>query len=270
MRSSPSLLARALEPVAAGLWVFFVIVSLLEGTIWAFGLGDGQLAGVVPNHDLFLALQWLLQHLDLLWITLAAANAYLCLAGREGVNTARRWGMIILLAVVALAWISTKAGFPLGPIEYSRALLVRLELGPRLALETRLGPVPVGLPLFWFAVIIGAREGLLRVFPRWSHFRVALGTGLLALLTDFSLEPLASKLRGFWFWRSGTPTLPPVFDAPLTGCLAWGLMAGLIAYGLRERTAAATVRPRSWQPAMALVIFHAVFLAAHLGRWARG
>jgi uncharacterized membrane protein len=257
MRSSPSLLARALEPLASGLWIFFVLLSLVVGTVWAFGIGDAQLARWVLNRELFLTLQWLIQHLDFLWITLAAANGYLCLTRREGLGTARRWSLVILLAVVLLAWLSTRTGFPLGPIQYSRLLGMRL------------GPVPLGLPLFWFAAIIGAREGLLRCFPRWSHLQVAIGTGVVALVTDASLEPLAAKLRGFWFWRSNAPALPPVFDAPLTNCLVWGLMAGLLAFGLRERNVVAAVRPHSWQPAATLVIFHAVFLAAHLGRWIR-
>jgi len=258
MRSSPSPLTRALEPLAAGLWVFFVLVSLLVGAVWTFGLGDAQLGRWVQNRGLLLTLQWLLLHLDFAWITLAATNGYLCVATREGLGTARRWGLMILVAVVALAWVSTRTGFPLGPIEYGRTLGVRL------------GKVPLGLPLFWFAVIIGAREGLLRFFPRWSHAQIALGTGLLAALTDVSLEPLAAKLRGFWFWRSEAPTLPPVFDAPLPGCLAWGLLAGCLALGLRERNVVASARPPSWQPAATLAIFHAIFLAAHVGRWMRG
>jgi hypothetical protein len=96
-----------------------------------------------------------------------------------------------------------------------------------------------------------------------------LGTAGLALLTDASLEPLAANLRGFWFWRSGDPMIPPSFDAPMTNCLVWGLVAGLITFALREKNVVAAVRPRSWQPAVTLLIFHAVFLGAHLGRWLR-
>jgi uncharacterized membrane protein len=257
MRSSPSSLTRALEPLAAGLWIVFVLVSLAVGAVWIFGLSDAQVARGVTNPGLSQALQWLLRYLDFLWILLAAANTYLCLTAHEKLGTARRWGLIILLSVCAVAWISTKTGYPLGPIQFGRVL------------GARLGPVPLGLPLFWFTVIIGAREGLLRVFPRWSHLQVALGTAVLAVLTDASLEPLAARLRGFWFWRSGDPTIPPVFDAPLTNCLVWGLVAGLITFALREKNVVAAVRARSWQPAATLLIFHAVFLAAHLGRWVR-
>ena len=259
MRSSPSLPARVLEPLAAGLWVCFVLISLAVGVVWAFSLGDAQLTRWVDNRELLLALHWLLvEQLDFLWIILAAANCYLCLAAREGLGTARRWSLAVLLAVITLAWVSNRTGMPLGPIQYGHRL------------GARLGPVPVGLPLFWFAAIIGAREGLLRLFPRWSHLQIALGAGFLALLTDINLEPLAAKLRGFWFWRAATTDLPPTFDAPLTSCLVWGLLGGLLAFGFRERKVVASVEARSWKPAMTLAIFHAVFLAAHAGRWARG
>lgn len=257
MRSRPSLLTRALEPLADGLWVMFAIVSFFVGAIWTVAFDDTQLARWVLNRDLFRTLQWLLQHLDFVWITLAATSAYLCLAAREGLGSARRCGLIILLAVVALAWISTRTSFPLGSIQYGRLL------------GARFGSVPLGLPLFWFAVIVGAREALLHSFPRWSHRRVALGTGLIAAWTDINLEPLAAKLRGFWFWRSSSPDIPPGFDAPLIGYVAWGLLAGLVSLAMREKSVVASSRPRPWQPAATLLIFHLVFLAAHVGRWLR-
>ncbi len=267
MAVSSSSLARALEPVAAALWLFFVLLSLVVGAVWALGIGDAQLAAWVSNRDLLLTLQWLIQQLDFVWIILAVANAYLGLVQREGQAMARRWIMIILLSVTVLGWISARTGFPLGRIQYG------LPLGPiqigRIYLA-RLGPVPMGLPLFWFAVVVGARDGLLRLFPRWSHVQIAVTVGVAGLLTDASLEPLAAKLRGFWFWRSASPALPPVFEPPFTGYLAWGLLAGLLAFGLRERRVARPGYRPSWQPAMIVVIFHLIFLSAHIGRWVRG
>lgn len=257
MRPSVSPLARAMEPLVAGLWIFFVLASLLVGAVWTFGIGDAQLARWVQNRGLLVTLQLLLEHLDFAWITLAAANVYLSLTDRVGLATARRRGLTIVLTAFVVAWTSVRTGFPLGPIEYGRAL------GPKL------GPVPLGLPLFWFTVIVGASEGLLRFFSRWSHLKIAIGTGLAAALTDANLEPLAAKLRGFWFWRSGTPAIPPIFDAPLTGCLGWGFMAGLLAFALHENKVAASAQRPSWQPVATLIVFNAIFLAAHLGRWVR-
>lgn len=257
MRSSPSALARVFEPLAAGLWVFFVLLSVFVGTVWSFGIGDAQLTRWVRNRELLRTLLWLAQHLDFLWITLAALNTYLCLAQRRGILEMRRWGLAILIGVAGLVWISRATGFPLGRIQYGK------QLG------AKLGPVPLGLPLFWFAAISGARETFLRYLPRATHGQIALCVGALAALTEFSLEPLAAKLRGLWFWPSAVPTLPPTFDAPLAASLAWGTLAGLLVFAFREKSVVASARPRPWEPVATVVIFHAVFLAAHLGRWMR-
>jgi len=254
MPSRDSLLARGLEPLAAGLWTLFVLVSMLVAAVWVGGIGEATLEKWVSNPDLRAALVWLLAHSDLGWITLAAANVYLSLATSVGLATARRWALLILGAVIALAWVSAVTGFPLGEIRYG------------LALGLKVGPVPLGLPLLWFSVIIGARDAILRFFPRAGRAPLAAGVGLLTLLTDLNLEPLAAKLHGFWFWPPHAPTLPPVFDPPPAGCVAWGALAGLIVLILRDRNVAASAQPRSWRPAATLAIFHAVFLATHAAR----
>jgi uncharacterized membrane protein len=247
-----SLLARGLEPFIAGLWILFVLVSLLVAAVWSFGIGESSLEKWISNPDLRAAVVWMLAHLDLGWITLAAANVYLSLVGSVGLATARRWALLILGGVIVLAWISTGAGVPLGRIRYGAALGLKL------------GPVPLGLPLLWLSVIIGAREALLRFLPRLRHGLLAAGVGVLALLTDLNLEPLAAKWRGFWFWRGASPTLPPVFDPPIIESLAWGLLAALIALALRESDVVASARKRPWQPMVTLAIFNAVFLVANV------
>ncbi|MEP6672257.1 MAG: carotenoid biosynthesis protein [Chthoniobacter sp.] len=252
MSSRPAPLARGLEPFVAGLWILFVLVSLLSAAGWSFGIGEGSLERSISNQDLRAALVLLLAHADLAWITLAAANVYFSLVESLGLATARRWALLILGSVIALAWVSAATGFPLGPIRYGAPLGMKL------------GPVPLGLPLFWFSAIIGAREALLRFLPRLGHAALAGGVGVLALLTDLALEPLAAQWRGFWFWRGASPTLPPVFDPPFTASLAWGLLAVLVALALRERDVVASAQKRSWKPAVTLAIFWAVFLAAHL------
>ncbi len=247
-----SLLARGLQPFVAGLWVFFVLVSLLVAVVWAFGIGEGSLQRSISNTDLRITLAWLLARCDLAWITLAAANVYFTLVGSVGLATARRWGLLILGSVVAMAWVSVLTGFPLGPIRYGSALGLKL------------GPVPLGLPLLWFSVIIGARETVLRFFPRVPQGGLAAGVGLLALLTDLNLESVAAKWRGFWFWSGGAPSAPPVFDAPLTTCLAWGILAAVVSLGLREGNVVSSAQKRPWQPIATLGIFEGILLLAHV------
>lgn len=257
MASRPPVLARSLEPLAASVWAFFLLLSVLVAGVWSCGIGDSDLARWVRHADLLNALLWCLGHLDLAWIILAAANVYWCVAAREGLGQARRWALILLATIIALAWVSARTGFPLGPIEYGRPLGMKI------------GPVPIGLTLFWLAAIFGAREGLMLLCPRWSHWQIALGTGLLGLLTDLNLEPVAAKLRGFWFWRAAIPGEPPVFDAPLTGSLIWGIVAMLLTFSFRELEVVRSVKIRSRKPAITLAIMQAVCLAAHLGRWMR-
>ena len=252
MPARDSLFARALEPLAHGLWTVFVLVSLLVGAIWTLGLGESSVEKAISNTDLRATLVWLLGWVDFIWITLAAASVYLSLVSRVGLATARRWALLILGSVFALAWVSAATGFPLGQIRYGAALGLKL------------GPVPLGLPLLWFSVIIGAREAVLRGWPRISHAGLSAGVGIIALVTDLNLESLASKWRGFWFWRAASPALPPVFDPPLGGSLAWGVLAGLLALALREPYVALSARKWAWQAAVTLAIFQAVFLASHV------
>lgn len=253
MPSRHSTLARGLEPLISGLWIFFVLVSVLIAVVWSSGIGEASLERSISNTDLRVTLVWLLGHADLAWITLAAVNVYLALTGSVGLATARRWGMLILGSVVALAWLSVATGFPLGPIRYGTALGLRF------------GPVPLGLPLLWFSIIIGARETVLRFLPRIPQSGLAAGVGLLALLTDLHLESIVPKWRGFWFWRAGNPTAPPLFTAPATTCLAWGVLAFLTAYALREQDVVTTAQKRPWQPIATLGILHGILLLTHVG-----
>ena len=205
-----SLPARALEPIVASLWLVFVLASFVMAAVWTMDIGESSLEQWVSNPDLRATLLWLLARADFGWITLAAANVYSSLAGTYGLAQTRRWALFIVVGVIALAWASVATGFPLGPIRYSG------HLGPKL------GPVPLGLPLFWFSVIIGAREALRRFFPRLGQRALAGGVGALALLTDLNLETIAAKLRAFWFWQAN-PAAPRIFDPELDAFVAWGL-----------------------------------------------
>jgi hypothetical protein len=114
-------------------------------------------------------------------------------------------------------------------------------------------------------VIVGARTGILRFRPQCGPWALATGVGLLALLTDLNLEPLAAKYRGFWFWTAQRPGAPPVFDPPWTAPIIWGVLAGLLAFFLREKDVAASARKAPWQPGATFAIMNAVFLAGHIG-----
>jgi uncharacterized membrane protein len=251
MASRGTQFVRALEPLVAGLWILFVLVSIAMGTVWIIGIGEASLEKWVSNTGLRAALGWLLARGDIGWITLGAANVYASLAGSVGLPTARRWALTILAGVIALGWISAATGFPLGHIRYGSPLGLKL------------GPVPLGLPLLWFTIIIGAREGVGRLLPRLSHGSLAAAVGVLVLMTDLNLEPLAAQWRGFWFWAASSPGGPPDFHPSLTSGIAWGLLAGGLTWVLREQRVMGSTPRTAWRPAVALAIFNGVFLLAH-------
>ena len=258
MGSRISSLGRWLEPFVSGLWIFFLVWTAWIACVWGFALGDAAFERWIGNRDLRAVLGWLIAVGDIAWITLAAANVHLWLAETEGLSTARRWALIVGGGAAALAVVSAFTGWPLGAIQYSRQLGMKL------------GPLPVGLPLLWFALVIGARETVLQCWPRAGQVGLALGTGALALLADVNLEPVAAKLRGFWFWRAQSPDQPPLFAPPWTGYAAWFLAASALAYALREERVAAGAGRDSFRPVAIFLLLNAVFLAANLGRFLRG
>jgi uncharacterized membrane protein len=249
--------ARALEPVVSGLWIFFLIWTVWIAAVWAFAIGDATVAGWTGNRDLREALGWLIAVGDVAWIILAAANIHLWLAETEGLGTARRWALIVGGGAAALGVASALGGFPLGAIQYSSQLGMKL------------GPLPVGQPLLWFAVVIGARQAVLRCWPGAAQWPLALATGGLVLLTDANLEPVAAKMRAFWFWRSSIPAEPPLFSPPWTNYAAWFLAASVLTFLLREDRVAGGRRVNAMRPVVIFLLLNAVFLAAHLGRFVR-
>lgn len=252
-RPSPSPLARALEPLVASVWLLFILWTVLVAIVWTLGIGEVELTAWVRNPDLRAALLAVLKVLDLTWITLAATNIYLCVVAAERISVARRWALLVLAGSIAIAWASAATRYPLGPLHYTSRLGMRL------------GPVPMGVPLLWIAVVFGAREAALRFLPRASHAQVAGAAGLLGLLTALNLEPLAWTARSWWLWY------PAGVDAvswpPLRNYLTWLVAVALFAFLMRPQDVVAATRRRSSRPIIALALIHGVCLAAHAARW---
>ncbi len=249
----PSLLARAFEPFASGLWILFVIWTALVAVVWSSGFGEAELRERVSNPGLLGALEFFLASLDAAWIALGAANIHLALSAEEGLPTARRWALIVLAGAGIAAALSERSAFPLGPIHYTSRLGMRI------------GPVPFGLPLLWFALVTGARALALRCAPRTSHARAAFATGMLAALADVSLEPIAWKARAFWIWYPATtpaPAWPPVQNS-----IAWLAISWAFAFAMRETRVAAASGGSFPRPALVFLIFNAVFLLTHAARF---
>ena len=251
----PSLLARALEPLASGLWILFLLWTAIVAIVWTGGFGEAELRERIANPGLRSALAFFLTALDPAWIALGAANIHLALAAGEGLATARRWALIVIAGVGAVAVLSEKFALPLGPIHYTSRLGMRL------------GPVPFGLPLLWFALVAGARSLVLRCAPRASHAKAACAAGLLAALADANLEIIAWKVRAFWIWH---PALVPAPAwPPAQNFAAWFAISWAFAFAMRETRVAAASTGAFPRPALVFLIFNAVFLATHVARFIR-
>ena len=254
MSRTPSLPARGMEPFSRGLWTLFLIWTALVSLVWIGEIGDVDLQQRVVHPGLRGALEFFLRTLDATWFVIAAANVYLSLAEAESLAVARRWASIVLFGAWLISALSAWTTFPLGAIHYT----ARLGL--------RIGPVPFGLLLMWFAFVIGARALAMHVFPRASHFRISLAAGFLVALTAANLDPLAWKFRAFWLWRAGVA--PSLAHAGNIG--TWFLAAFGFAFAMRETRVASTAFAGFPRPAIVLLTFNAVFLLTHLVRSMRG
>ncbi len=245
-----SLLGLWLEPLGSILWVLFIVWSVVIGVLWSTGFGEPQLDASVKNLGLRSSLVVLLKVADAIWIALAAAAAYLCVADTHGVFTARRWALIVFAVVGVLVAGSVWTAWPLGPVFYSQRLGMRL------------GPVPAGVPFLWLAIVLGGRALWMRLFRRAGHGAVALGTGLCALLTAWNLEPLASRARAWWFWYEPATRAP--MAPPAQNYVTWFVAATILAALLREPKVVGTPPEHSDKLIAILVIFNVVFIITHL------
>ncbi len=255
LRRDPTL-ARWFEPLGSLLWIWFLVWTALVAVLWTTGIGEVEIGSWKIPSGLRATLPFLCNIADGAWFALAAANIHLCVAATHGLATARRRALIVIGCAALLIACSVWTGFPLGPVRF----------GSRLGVNV--GPVPPALPLYWFAVILGARELLLRVFRRAGHAQIALGAGVLALLTDWNLEPLATRLRGLWFWNSPATHLP--VPPPVQNYVTWLLAAAALAFALRDPVLLSKSRGSSDRPIVIFILFNLVFLAAHVAVRLRG
>lgn len=225
----------------------------MVAVVWVGEIGHTDLQQRVANPGLRDALVFFLRSLDAAWFVIAAANVYLALAAEENLAVARRWASFVFLGAWLISAVSEWTALPLGAIHYTA------RLGPRI------GPVPFGLLLMWFAFVVGARALAMRLAPRASHLQISLAAGVLVALTMANLDPLAWKYRAFWLWRT---------DAGQAWAFArniatWLLASFGFAFAMRETRVASTAFSGFPRPAIVLLIFNGVFLATHTARTLR-
>jgi uncharacterized membrane protein len=242
---SPSFLARGLEPVVHALGPLLLVWTAITAGLW--WIGD-EWIGAISNPGLRAAVAWISSTCDLLWLLLAALNLYLHFVAREGLARARGFAVVIIASAAALAAASTWTGQPLGHVVYTARL------------GARLGPVPLGWLLLWIVVVLGGRAFVERMLPRASHAAVSVWTGFAALGTAANLEPIATRLRLYWFWYDPATHLPCA--PPWQNYAAWLLVPMALGWMLREQLGARG--RRTWESAAILPLFNGLLLLGHL------
>lgn len=238
------------------LWPLFIACTVLVAVVWLSGFGPGMLADEnfgrgIPK-EAREALGILSRALDPIWITLGAVVAYLALVRAEGLSAARRWSGLVLVAGFVIGTLSALTRLPLGPVYYPTNLGMKL------------GPVPFGVPFLWLVIVLGARETVLRVFPKLSHGGCAALTGVCCGLTSVLLDPIAWKYRAWWLWY------PAQFDAPGTAPwsahLTWFVAGAALAFAMRAEQVVPRVKVRPIAPMLGYLFLIAIIALTRVVR----
>ncbi len=194
---------------------------------------------------------------DAIWIYLAAILVYLHTAAAEGLPTARRWAVILLLGSGICEWIGAQTGFPFGPYRYTD------HFGWRIG-----GVLPVAIPLAWMVIILCGRVLVLRWRPASTRHTLALGVAAVATLTDANLEAVAWKIRGYWNWYPDAQPPLPAWP-PAQNYLSWFVLSFALAYGLPPNYALRFRNPAPFRPILVLGLMNALFIVVYAARWLR-
>lgn len=232
-------------------WIFFCIWTAVAFVVMPFEIGETWVRENMPLPQLIEPAVRLIQWGDAIWMVLAALNVYLFMVMHLGINTARMWAVIIIVLTGGIEIIGETTGFPFGPYKYTD------NLGGRL-----FGILPFTIPLAWMVVIVGARFLVLKIFPAWTRWKVSLGVGFLALLTDLNLEFIAWKIRAYWIWYPGWDLPLPTWP-PLQNYVSWFVIATLVCAILPEPRRQPSARA-AWRPILVFLLINLLFLTVHL------
>jgi len=148
----------------------------------------------------------------LFWL-LAAATSLTGLARRLPEQNVFVAATLIVAVSFGIAITAEKTGVPFGPRAYTAALGEKI-LG-----------VPWPIPLLWLAVAVNGR-GVARLVMRpwrkttyYGFWVIGLTCGL-AVVLDAALEPFATRVRHYWFWKTHV-NVPNWYSAPWVNFLGW-------------------------------------------------
>lgn len=236
-------------------WWAFLVWTAVGFVVMPLGVGENTVHRWLAPGPAERALISLLHVADAVWIYLAAVVIYLHTAASEGLPTARRWAVILLVGSGAAEWIGARTGFPFGPYRYTD------HFGWRIG-----GVLPVAIPLAWFVVILCGRALVLRWQAASTRVELALGVAAIATLTDANLEAVAWKVRGYWNWYPDAPAPLPAWP-PIQNYVSWFVLSFVLTYLLPRNDA---LRRRTFSPArpvLVLALMNALFIVVYAARW---
>lgn len=171
-------LRTALKIAAAVYAVWYVVGFILMATPW------------VPKDLADLSRVWG----DIVFLLLAALVTFLSSAQLCGLPVAARIAAIVILVSAGAELLGARVGFPFGQYQYTE------NLGPLL-----LDLMPWIIPICWLTIVLNSFWIVYFLFQNHltdpsARFLMFIVSSLVAVLTDFNLEPVASLVKLYWIW----------------------------------------------------------------------
>jgi uncharacterized membrane protein len=199
--------------------------------------------------------------LETVVLFLALATTLISLSGQLPLQNVLLAAVIIGVIGGGIQLIGALTGIPFGPVVYT------LDAGPKL-----FNSMSWLVPFLWIIAILNAR-GVARLIMRpWRKLRIygywVIGlTALLGLLFDCGLEPYATHLQHYWFWR---PTKLSVdwYGTPLSNFLGW-LLAALLVLAFSTPSLMKKKPSKSilnYHPLIVWISMNVLFIAASLSQ----
>ena len=184
-------------------WGLFIIFCL----IYPFSV-VGLVTGVKP--PLPISLGWAASFLLYLeGALILCATALLYGVARTSISAA-----FVLVFTYLVETLGVNTGFPFGHYYYSDTLVPGLP-----------GSVPLAVLFAWVMVVFGSKHLVKRRLfgGRKGSVGVALAGGLLAVLLDLVIEPVAAHIVNYWKWLASG--LYNYYGVPIANFVAWFVVA---------------------------------------------
>jgi uncharacterized membrane protein len=127
-------------------------------------------------------------------------------------------GLLVILLSYIVETTGVNTGFPFGLYHYTQVLFPRLP-----------GGVPLAVMFAWALIIFGSYSWIApTTTQRYLSLRSLLPGGLLAMLLDLEIEPVATYLEHYWQWFA--PGHVNYYGVPLANFAAWFVTACVLLF----------------------------------------